>query len=494
VKPVHPTSPVTLSGVEGPTQGLSRRELLVAGSAALALSCSGTPGKPDAGLPTVDAQAFDHATRFAFTPETIGESAMLFPQTVAAGAMQQAQCVLWTRAVGVASVVLRVWRDLGSSAEVALVTEKTLAVPDHGNVKVVVDGLAPATRYRYGFFSTDLSARSPIGQVRTAFPDDWKVPLTVGATSCASYRHRPFHSLEAQARAPMDLYLFLGDVAYNDGAEQLAAFRAKWVEQLVDPGFKALLPTTGGYLLWDDHDFANNFDPEALGPTHPLIVNGKQAFIETLPVDDSYATRLWRSYRWGQTAEFFLLDTRTERLPSTRETPAAQLISPAQLDWLKGALSASPCHFKVVLTSVPITTMPAPSWGGQADRWQGYQAQREALLGFLDSSGLDNVWFLSGDFHLGLVMHLEKTGPRARYREICGGPAGNINPLALVLEPGQEANREVAFPKAQFDYASGAFQATTLTFDPIANTVRAVFVDPAQGDKVTLDRSFTFGV
>lgn len=445
-------------------------------------------------MPTVDPQPFDHATRVELSPQSIEESLSRFPAAVASGAMQQQRAIVWTRTNGAPTVTLRVWRDVGSPTEIALVTERTLNVPDHGNVKAVIEGLAPATVYQYAFFSTDLANRSPIGRFRTAFPDDWKVPLTVGVTSCASYRYRPFKPLSTMSKQPLDFFLFLGDVAYNDGAEQLSTFRQKWAEQLADEGFRALLPTTGGYLLWDDHDYANNFDVEALGPTHPLIVNGRTAFIESLAVEDDYATRMWRSYRWGQTAEFFLLDCRMERKPSTRDTPAAQLISPEQLEWLKNGLAASPCHFKVIANSVPITTMPPPLWGSQDDRWQGYAAQREALLSFLDQSGLDNVWFLSGDFHLGLVMHLEKTGPRAKYREILGGPVGNVNPLSLTLEPGQEVNRKIAFPPAQFDYAAGAFQATTLVFDPAANTVRVIFLDPAKDDAVTFDRSFTFGV
>lgn len=40
---------------------------------------------------------------------------------------------------------------------------------------------------------------------------------------------------------------------------------------------------------------------------------------------------------------------------------------------------------------------------------------------------------------------------------------------------------------------AAAFQATTLTFDPNANTVRVVFLDPKQGDAKTCDQVVTFG-
>lgn len=450
-----------------------------------------TPTKPDAGPPSVDPQPFDHATRVDFAPEAVPLTEALFPQTVSAGVMKTDSVMLWTRAAGEAQVLLRVWREVGSQSQVALVHERTVDVPaDSGELKLTVGTLAPATWYRYAFFSTDLTRRSPIGRVRTAFPDDWKEPLTVGATNCASYRYRPFKPLVLQAQQPMDLWVHLGDVAYNDGADSLPVFRQKWQEQLADPGYRALMPAAGAYFTWDDHEFANNFDPEALGPNHPLVLDGTRAFRETLPVEED---RAWKSYRWGRTAEFFVLDLRMERKPTTRLTPDAQYISPEQLAWLQQALLDSPCHFKVILTSLPISTMPPPSWGGSADRWEGYPAQREKLLGFIDEHALDNVWFLTGDIHIGTIMRVEKTGPRRKYLEIATGPAGNINPLSLVLEPGQEANKQIVFPSEQFLYAGGGFQTTTLTFDPKANTVRVVFMDPAKGDAVTCDQTLRFG-
>ena len=175
---------------------LSRREIIVGGAAVLTVAGCKTPSTPDAGPRTIDPQPFDRATRTMFSPEAVALTDALFPQTVSSGVMKQDSVLVWTRAVGEAQVVLRVWRDVGSESEVALVHERTVDVPvDSGDLKLTVEGLAPATWYRYAFFSSDLTRRSPIGKVRTAFPDDWNEPLTVGATSCASYRYRPFKAL-----------------------------------------------------------------------------------------------------------------------------------------------------------------------------------------------------------------------------------------------------------------------------------------------------------
>lgn len=453
----------------------TRRDVLWAGSGLALAACVRHP-------PVVDAQSYDHARTISFSPEAMPLDQTLFPQTVSASAMRTDSARLWTRTTRAAPVGLRVWRYIDSN-EVALVHEEMITPPDHGNVIVRVEGLAPATWYHYAFFPPSFDgARSQIGRFQTAWPDDWKEPLTVGATSCASWRHAPWPALQRLSGEPLDLWLHLGDVSYNDDANTVPGYRTKWQTTLADPGYRALMPSAGGYLVWDDHDFYNNFDAEAVAPGDPIIAAAKQTWFETIPDEQDEKGRIWRSYRWGATAEFFLLDCRTERKESTRLDANAQFLSREQMDWLKGALKASPCHFKVVMTSVPMTVLPPPLWGGSADRWEGYPAARNELLDFLDTENVSNVWFVTGDVHLGLVMRLEKSGDRSKRFEIAAGPAGNVNPLAFVLDPSASASdRNLAFPPEQFLFAYGGFSATTLTFDPVADTVRVVFIDGPSG-------------
>lgn len=463
----------------------TRRDVLLAGAGATLAGCPA----PKPSKPTVDAQAFDHATRVAFDPASIPEPREAFPQAVASGAAERDTALVWTRSPLLPAVTLRVWRDVGSSTEVALVSEQALPVPSHGAVKARVSGLAPATTYRYAFFSPDFTQRSPLGAFRTAFPEDWLEPVTFGTSSCAKLANGPFVAFSLQAETPMDFFVHLGDLSYNDGAASLEEFRDKWRATLADPGYRALLPATSLYATWDDHDFWNNYDPEADGPDSQRFQNAKAAFLETLPTELTPEGHLWRSFRWGRTAELFVLDCRTERKGSTRLEPDATYLSRAQLDWLKAGLAQSPCHFKLVMTSVPITTMPAPLWAGSADRWQGFPAARAELLGHLAANDVKNVWFLGGDFHLGLAMHVDVGSP---YVELVGGPAGHGNPLSLVLEPGQEANKEIAFPSNQFLFATGGVNATTVTLDPKADTVRVVFQN-ATTRAVTWDQVLKFG-
>ena len=114
----------------------------------------------------------------------------------------------------------------------------------------------------------------------------------------------------------------------------------------------------------------------------------------------------------------FILDCRQERTPSRGE-----YVSVAQMTWLKSALSSSPCHFKVILNSVPIAQLP-DVWLMEDDRWQGYPRQRDELLNFIVDTPIDNVWFLAGDFHIGAVWRVESSGPRQQIWEILCGPGG----------------------------------------------------------------------
>src|SRR3990167_4280033 len=118
-----PVKPSSLSHTGERGEALSRRDVLIAGTAALAVTNCAVTSTPDAGPRTIDTQPFDHATRVDFAPEAIALSETLFPQALGAGVMKPDSFLAWTRAEGEAQLTLRVWREVGSSTEVALVHE-----------------------------------------------------------------------------------------------------------------------------------------------------------------------------------------------------------------------------------------------------------------------------------------------------------------------------------------------------------------------------------
>jgi alkaline phosphatase D len=457
-------------------------------------SCTTLPEIVDTGRTAprtaeIDPGTFDSASMVTLDVDASPQDDALFPIGILAGGMTPDGAIVLTRVADEEPVTLRVWRPAGASGEVWLVKDETHAPADGGFAKIEVRGLAPATTYRYAFYRRDGErdvARTAIGNFRTAFADDMALTMTLGATTCTgsareSVREEvvPFPALSLMATEELDTLLHLGDMSYNDNATSLDEYRAEWSRTLNVRGYRDLLPSTGVYVTWDDHEVTDNWDPEAIASAR--LEAATQAFFETVPMPRGPMDRLWRSFSWGRTAEIFVLDARSERLPSTLDEDMPVFASEQQLEFIKRGLSESQAHFKLVMTSVNIANLPGP-WDADfamKDRWEGYETQRRELLDFIVDEEIRNVWFLAGDIHLGFVGRVEPEGHRhSKIWEITVGPgASGANPLGALLERGL-IDREQVFPCQQFVYGNGLRQvATTLTLDPLADTIGVRYVD-----------------
>lgn len=449
----------------------TRREFLKASAAVTVggalVGCGGGEAEPKVAPP--EPEPNDGAALVSLDPEAVLEDGELFARGVQAGAMTAESALLWTHVADGAPKLLRVWRDAGEPGRVKLVHEGEVS-PREGFVKTRVGGLGPG-HYRYAFFDPAGERRGPIGRFRTAFGEDDLRPLTIAGLVCSNMSQAPYTALHMTAALGADVLCHLGDMSYNDGAVSLEDYRGKWKATLEEPGYRAAYASAGLYATWDDHELANDLNPERIDPAQ--LEAAKRSYFETLAIEGDEDFKLWRSYRWGKTAEIFVLDTRSERLPSTIRSEAPIYISRAQMDWLKTSLAASPCHYKIILNSVPITRLLGLWNITLRDRWEGYAAQRDELIGHLVDRGLENVYFLSGDFHCSFVARIEPEGPAQKYWEILVGPTAAMapNPVALLLASG-ELPREEAYPSSVI-LDSGLRAATSaITFDPLNDQVR----------------------
>jgi phosphodiesterase/alkaline phosphatase D-like protein len=257
-----------------------------------------------------------------------------------------------------------------------------------------------------------------------------------------------------------------------------------WGFTLNVQGYRDLLSSTGMYFTLDDHEVVDSdtFDPEMLDGAK--LSAALDTMVQNLAIERGPGGETWGSHQWGQTVEVIVTDLRTERRPSTRETADPIFVSPEQLAFVKDRLMNTTAHFKLVFSSVNMANLPTePGWDipfAYADRWEGYGAQREELLDFIVDNGIDDVYFIAGDIHVGFVGRLEPEGtsPYARMWEITVGPgASGDNPLGSLLEAGVLGINDV-FPCNQFVFGHGRRQvATTLELDPLADTLRVRFVD-----------------
>lgn len=477
------SAPVTnnLPAMADDEDKVGRRAFLgvtVVGAAGLALGCGdgttpmgdggvdagiardgGGPPPPEDGGPGDDAGTDAGAPEPIVPPEDTPESDA-FGLGVASGDVTTDAVILWARYDGAMPLGAVVWA-LDASGGYAAQLPRLAATPaDGGFVHVEVGGLTAGTRYRYAFFELDGDtrvARSPIGVFRAAIADTAMETLTFGAVSCTSNGRDKATLERAGERDDLDLFLLLGDTTYNDGAVSVDEYRDKWAESLGSAGWRAVRRVTSVYASWDDHEVDNNFDPESDDTT-----NARQTLFENLPLrrDATTPDRLWKRFRWGLTADVFVLDCRGERLPSMD-----RYISPEQMSWLKAELADSPCVFKILMNSVPVSDFPFPA---EDDRWEGFPAQREEIVRYIDETPIDGVIWVSGDFHFASA---GRVGANERaigwnQREILAGPGAQTgNPAAFLCRP------------PQFDWASTTNNYTTLELDPRARRARVQWID-----------------
>ncbi len=410
-----------------------------------------------------------------FDPNAVALDEAIFPLTAFAGEMKPESAMFTIYVPDGAPKLFRLWRPGKDDDTVFLVHEETITPNEDGFVKFSVEGLCSGTWYEYAYFvgeDGDFSARSRIGNVRTAIAEDALEPLVIALASCNG-SSLDWPALGRTNDEYYDMLLHLGDMAYNDGMETLEEFRANWRDWLSTPDYRRAFANAGAYMTWDDHeiDDNSNFDRETMDPAELLKrQNAMDAYFELMPIDDEGPNyQVWRSFRWGLTAEIIVLDCRYERRPSQ-----GLYMSPQQLAFLQDRLLNSPCLFKIVMNSVPITNMPV-QWDIAAnDRWDGYPGQRDTIRDFVNDNDIDNVWFVSGDFHVSFLSRLEPQGDDtfSRIREVAVA-SGNENPIPALL---------LGLNPPQFDYGLPETRGCILTLDPDNETVSVRFIHPDTGD------------
>ncbi|MFQ5806958.1 MAG: alkaline phosphatase D family protein [Phycisphaerae bacterium] len=355
-----------------------------------------------------------------------------FSLGVAAGDVSDTAAILWTRPDWLSVVRYELARDEGFAAieQSGIV----LASPENDFVvKVEVTGLSPATEYFYRFaVEGDADRVSRVGRFRTAPAPDEAAALRFVFTGDTGFTFAPFPIVSQAAREEADFLLWFGDTIYADDpaavtgiATTLAEYRQKYREIRSDPYFQEALAALPLWVGWDDHEVTDNYagaDPAV--PAEQLEA-AYQAFFAYMPIQEQQIPedpfRTYRRFRWGRQVEFFLLDGRQYREASAEaacrsnpdplgtvlgpllasEACAAQLseertlLGGQQLDWLTRGLVESTAEVKFVVNDVPLSYIGLLPY----DRWDGYDAERRALLEFIDAHEISGVIFLTTDFH-----------------------------------------------------------------------------------------------
>jgi alkaline phosphatase D len=331
------------------------------------------------------------ATWLALTSAETRAQGDTFSYGVAAGDVTDTSAVVWTRTSDPADVRVVYSTESGFTGAQSAGPARTDRAADL-TLKTALSGLQPGQRYYYRVVTGSQTGPSGTFTTTPARTADTSLTLVWGADTFEN--NMPFRIFQAMRARNADLFLYLGDTIYSDlgsvRARTIEEYRAKYKQYRQDAPLRGYLASTSSWIMWDDHEVENNF-----GADHPRIPIGLQALLEYWPIrpapDDS--RRLYRSVRWGKTAEIFILDTRQYRSPARQpDGPDKTMLGAAQKQWLLDGLARSEAAVKVVASSVTLRY-------ASADSWSGYARERDEILSFTRDRRLANVVFVSGDVH-----------------------------------------------------------------------------------------------
>jgi phosphodiesterase/alkaline phosphatase D-like protein len=373
-------------------------------------------------------------------------STTAFPNGISSGDVTQSSVVLWTRAVETGRLTFQISTDPffqhTKSARI-LVTDPLTPV------KVDFDHLKPGQTYFYRVI--DASGDMLEGSFKTAPELATHDGFHFGIVADHGGHLAPFVAIKNAADAGLDLVVKLGDTVYADipppAATTLEQFRLAHDEvystHLGANYLAELQAGTSVLAMIDDHEVIDDFAGGAPPGSDPrfasqsgdfinetaLYTNGLHAFNEYNAIkartysgtgEDLFdgAPDLYRYQTYGSDAAIIMVDARSFRdteLPtpanplnplqlaqflSASFDPDRSMLGDFQLERLKQDLLDA--RDKGITWKFVMLPEPIQNFGpiiGAGDRFEGYAAERNALLKFIEEHHIENVVFVSSDTH-----------------------------------------------------------------------------------------------
>lgn len=316
--------------------------------------------------------------------------------------------------------LIAVWSPSARSVDVVVGTAAgagaaaaTVALDAHGHGALDVTELGPDTAYRVRVLAPDGGEHGPLAFVTAPVetePRPLRLMVSADVDEDGAYASPIFDTIAA---APPDLFVALGDWPYADNgpsATTRAGYEAKYARGRLEPRFAPWMAATSFRAIYDDHEFANDWDGAARAADPARHAAALAAWDAWFPRrGDGPRYRRWR---WGALCECFLLDCRNYRSANDApDGPAKTMLGAVQRRWLVDGLRASTAPFKLVFSSVPL------DFGNADDHWAAFADERDAILGELAAARLAGMLWLSADQHW-FAAHQH----RDRVREFQVGP------------------------------------------------------------------------
>ncbi|MEI6852145.1 MAG: alkaline phosphatase D family protein [Bacteroidota bacterium] len=357
-----------------------------------------------------------------------------FYHGVASGDALNDRVIIWTRVTPDSSVTGPIavsWKMATDTNFIHIINQGNTTADYHRDytVKVDVTGLQPNTWYYYSF--TALGKNSVIGRTKTTpvgDNDSIRFAVVTGSDYNAGYFNAYF---DIARRNDIDAVLHLGDYIYeyetngygnnpDRGLEppteiiDTSDYRIRYAHYRLDPDLRYLHQQYPWYLIWDDHETANNsykggaenHNPATEGSWYARRDGAIEAYLEWIPIrehDVNEPLKIYRNVHFGNLLDLYFLETRY----LARDDPSMSISDPnktmmgqVQYDWLTNSLDSSQARWKVLANQVmmaPLATIGQITVN--TDQWDGYPAERSRLLNFVVNDSINNFVVLTGDIH-----------------------------------------------------------------------------------------------
>jgi alkaline phosphatase D len=383
-----------------------------------------------------------------------------FYHGVASGDPLEDKVIIWTRVTPDEDATIDVTWKIATDPNLTNIINtgitSTSADKDY-TVKVDVTGLSPSTTYYYSFNA--LGKESITGRTRTT-PTESVDHLRFAVVSCSNYQAGYFNAYRKIAeRKDLDAVIHLGDYIYEYGAGEgtygydesradranipdteilnLADYRMRYSLYRLDPDLLAAHQQNPFIAIWDDHESANDSytngaenhgeDGKDEGDWNSRKSISKQVYFEWMPIRDEENFKINRTIQYGNLADIINIDTRLEGRdeqifdvtnPALYATDRTLLGVP-QRNWMFNELSKSTAKWKVIANQVIFSEFNI-GWAAQGDQtpqevesifldiWDGYPAERDLVIDYIENNNIDNTVILTGDFHSTFAFDVSK--------------------------------------------------------------------------------------
>lgn len=303
------------------------------------------------------------------------------------------------------------------------------------SVHAEVHGLRPGMEYYYRFKAGN--EISPVGRTKTA--PAWGAhvnSLSFAFASCQAWVGGRYAAYRDMAQQDLDFVLHLGDYIYEKrDTATLADFRNQHALYKTSPDLQQAHAAFPFIVTFDDHEIENNWANDISQPDGEesnqnflaLRAAAFQAYYEHLPLrlrskPHGSDMILYRQFTYGNLADFNVLDTRQYRddqlrdgfpsapLDPEAQSPARTMMGSKQEQWLMKNLEQSKARWNVIAQQTIMAQFdydPGSGISVNHDQWDGYAAERDRILTFIQQHRPSNPIVLAGDWHSSWVNDLK---------------------------------------------------------------------------------------